>query len=357
MTLSKLFTARSIVISMLLAVLLSACTDKPETGKNNTKHIGETTPQKTEATSKPGAGISVKGFHSPIAEEKFQTLIINSALQELGYDTQPILEIDYSPGYAAIAQNDIQWTAVSWDPIHNDMYKNSGGGEKIIRLGTYITGAAQGYLIDKATAEKYNIDTIDDLKDPKIAKLFDTNGDGKADLTGCQPGWACSKVIDYQLKAFGLTDTVNHIQGSYAAIIADTIARYKAGQSIIYYTWTPYWLSGVLIPNKDVIWLQVPYSAHPQGIDTQLPNGDNYGFNINSERILANKAFTDANPAAKKLFEVAKLNINDVSAENKLISEGQNTTKDIELHTKNWIKKNRELFDSWLDAARKAAMQ
>lgn len=343
-------------LPILLAAILSGCTDKPDTSKNNVNKVDKDAVSNTEKHSKPGAGISVKGFHSPIAEEKFQTLIIHSALQELGYDTQPILEVEYSAGYAAIAQNDIQWSAVSWDPLHNDMYKNSGGDEKIIRLGTYISGAAQGYLMDKVTAEKYNIDTIDDLKDPKIAALFDSNGDGKADLTGCQPGWGCEMVINHQLKAFGLTDTVNHIQGSYAAIISDTIARFKAGQPIVYYTWTPYWVSGVLIPNKDVVWLQVPRSEHPQGTDTQLPNGDNYGFNINSERIVVNKAFADANPAVKKLFEVAKLDINAISAENKLIAEGQNTTKDIELHTKNWIKKNRELFDSWLDAARKAAM-
>lgn len=356
MTSTKSFTALPIVLSMLLAAVLSACSDKPEVSKDNARNVGEVTATKTEAISKPGAGVSVKGFHSNIAEEKFQTLIINSALQELGYDTQPVLEVEYSAGYAAIAQNDIQWSAVSWDPLHNDMYKNSGGDDTIIRLGTYITGAAQGYLMDKVTAEKYNIDTIDDLKDPKIAALFDSNGDGKADLTGCQPGWGCEIVINHQLKAFGLTDTVNHIQGSYAAIISDTIARFKAGQPIVYYTWTPYWVSGVLIPNKDVVWLQVPRSEHPLGTDTQLPNGDNYGFNVNSERIVVNKAFADANPAAKKLFEVAKLDINAVSAENKLVAEGQNTTKDIELHTKNWIKKNRELFDSWLAAARKAAM-
>jgi glycine betaine/proline transport system substrate-binding protein len=340
MTFMKSLTA----LPVLLAVLISGCSDKPDTATE------------TSSANKPGAGVSVKGFHSPIAEEKFQTLVINRALAELGYDVQPILEVEYNAGYTAIAQNDIQWAAISWDPLHNEMFKNSGGNDKIIRLGKYITGAAQGYLMDKATAEKYNIDTIDDLKDPKLAKLFDSTGDGKADLTGCQPGWGCEAVINHQLDAFELRDTVNHVQGSYAAIISDTIARYKAGQSIVYYTWTPYWVSGVLIPGQDVIWLQVPRSAHPQGTDTQLANGDNYGFNVNSERVVVNKAFADANPAAKKLFEVAKLNINAISAENKLIADGENTLADIERHTTNWIENNQKLFDSWLEAARNAAM-
>ena len=330
-------------VPLFMALALAGCSDKKEA----------TAPVTDD---KPGAGISIKGFHSPIAEEKFQTLILSRALEELGYDVQPILEVEYNAGYTAIAQNDIQWAAISWDPLHNDMFKNSGGGDTIIKLGKYISGAAQGYLMDKVTAEKYNIDTIDDLKDPKLAKLFDVTGDGKADLTGCQPGWGCEAVINHQLDAFDLRDTVNHVQGSYAAIISDTITRYKAGEPIVYYTWTPYWVSGVLVPNKDVVWLQVPHSAHPQGTDTQLSNGENYGFNVNSERVIVNKAFAEANPAIKALFEVARLDINAVSAENKLIADGENTVADIQRHTENWIENNREEFNSWLDAARKAAM-
>ena len=330
-------------VPLFMALALAGCSDKKEATA-------------TVTDDKPGAGISIKGFHSPIAEEKFQTLILSRALEELGYDVQPILEVEYNAGYTAIAQNDIQWAAISWDPLHNDMFKNSGGGDTIIKLGKYISGAAQGYLMDKVTAEKYNIDTIDDLKDPKLAKLFDVTGDGKADLTGCQPGWGCEAVINHQLDAFDLRDTVNHVQGSYAAIISDTITRYKAGEPIVYYTWTPYWVSGVLVPNKDVVWLQVPHSAHPQGTDTQLSNGENYGFNVNSERVIVNKAFAEANPAIKALFEVARLDINAVSAENKLIADGENTVADIQRHTENWIENNREEFDSWLDAARKAAM-
>ncbi|WP_416381251.1 glycine betaine ABC transporter substrate-binding protein, partial [Klebsiella pneumoniae] len=41
----------------------------------------------------------------------------------------------------------------------------------------------------------------------------------------------------------GLSKTVTHNQGNYAAMMADTIARYKEGKPVLYYTWTPYWVS------------------------------------------------------------------------------------------------------------------
>lgn len=303
----------------------------------------------------PGEGISVQAYHSPIAEEKFQTVIVNKALAKLGYDIKPIKEVDYSAGYTALANGDITFTTTNWYPLHNSMYKNAGGDDKFYRKGTYINGAAQGYLIDKKTADKYGIDSIDDLKAPKIAKLFDTDGDGKADLAGCQAGWGCEGVIEHQLTEFKLRDSITHKQGQYAAIISDTIARFKQGEPVFYYTWTPYWVSGKLVPGKDVIWLEVPYSANPNGSDTKLPNGKNYGFDINAERIVANRQWAENNPAAAKLFEIMKLPINAVSAENMMISNGEDSLKDIERHADLWIKANQKTFNQWIEQAKQAA--
>jgi len=308
-----------------------------------------------QATDLPGKNITIQAVQSPIAEETFQTEIINEALKGLGYDVKPTKEVDYSAGYVSIANGDATFMTTNWFPLHNTMYKNAGGDEAFYRKGFYISGAAQGYLIDKKTADEHNITNLGDFKNEKIAKLFDTNNDGLADLTGCQAGWGCEGVIEFQLDAFKLRDRVQHNQGQYSAIISDTIARFHEGQPVFYYTWTPYWVSGKLIPGKDVVWLEVPSSANPNGTDTKLANGKNYGFDINSERIVANRKFAEQNPAAAKLFEIAKVSINDVSAENMLISNGENSQKQIHKHVTNWISANQALFDSWLTEAKKAA--
>ena len=58
---------------------------------------------------------------------------------------------------------------------------------------------------------------------------------------------------------------------------------------------------------------------------------------------------------AKKLFEDAKIDINDVSAENKLITDGENTSADIDRHVDDWIKAHQAEYDKWLADARAAA--
>lgn len=127
----------------------------------------------------------------------------------------------------------------------------------------------------RKSLKKHDITNLAQLKEPKIAKLIDANGDGKVDLIGCNPDWGCELVIEQQLNAFDLCDTASHNQDNYATIIADTISRYKKGDSILYYTWTPYWVSGVLVSGGDVVWLEVPFSALPgerKNVDTTLAN-------------------------------------------------------------------------------------
>jgi glycine betaine/proline transport system substrate-binding protein len=303
------------------------------------------------AADLPGKGVKVQPIQSAIAEETFQTLLVSRGLEKLGFDVQPIKEIEAATGHVAISNGDATFLADHWDPLHADFYKNGGGDTKLFRKGVYSGNAAQGYLIDKKTADKYKITRIDQLKDPKLAKLFDSTGDGKADLTGCNPGWGCEAVIEHQLTAFGLRDTVSHAQGTYSALIADTITRFQKGQPVLYYTWTPYWVSGVLRPGKDVVWLEVPFSSLPgeqSKLDTKLPNGKNYGFTLNTQRIVANKAFTDQNPSAAKLFEVMSLPVGDINAQNQRMKNGENSQKDIEQHTDAWIKGHQKTFDSWI---------
>jgi glycine betaine/proline transport system substrate-binding protein len=310
------------------------------------------------AAELPGKGVKVQPLQSAIAEETFQTLLVSRGLEKLGFDVQPIQEIEAATGHVAISNGDATFLADHWDPLHADFYKNGGGEAKLFRQGVYSSNAAQGYLIDKKTAEKYNITHIDQLKDPELAKLFDATGDGKADLTGCNPGWGCELVIEHQLTAFGLRDTVSHAQGSYSALIANTITRFNTGEPVLYYTWTPYWVSGVLRPGQEVVWLEVPYSSLPgeqAKLDTQLPNGKNYGFTLNTQRIVANKTFTDSNPSAAKLFEIMQLPVGDINAQNERMKNGENSQQQIEEHTDAWIKGHQQTFDSWIAQALAAA--
>ena len=123
----------------------------------------------------------------------------------------------------------------------------------MVKVGQIMKGVLQCYMIDKKTAEAYQIKDLSDLKKPEIAKLFDSNGDGKADLTGCNPGWGCEIMIEHHMKAYGLGPTVVDNRGSYFALMADTIARLQQGKPVLFFTWVPQWIDSVLVEGRDVV--------------------------------------------------------------------------------------------------------
>jgi glycine betaine/proline transport system substrate-binding protein len=304
------------------------------------------------ANDKPGEGVTVRPMMPTQIEEFFQHRILFRALQDLGYTIATPNEAEYQTIHIAIGSGDADFTAVSWETLHKSFYEEAGGDKVMSRVGNYISGALQGYLIDKKTYDS-GVHDLSQLKDPKVAALFDSDGDGKADLAGCIPGWGCERVIEHQLTEYKLRDTVTHNQGEYNAIIADTIARYKNGKPILYYTWTPYWVSGALVPGKDVEFLSVPYTSLPDGGTGETTYaGKNLGFAVDSIRVVARNEFLKANPAAAKLFEVMKIDINDVSAENKQIADGEKSSADIDKHVDAWIAAHKDTYDGWLAAAR-----
>ena len=314
--------------------------------------------QNAPGNALPGQGITVLPVKSALAEENFQTLLVMKALQQLGYTVKPWEELDYPLIHVAVANGDASFMANHWNPHHAEFYQQAGGDAKLSRKGVYAAGAAQGYMIDKKTADEHKITHLDQLKDPGLAALFDIDGDGKANLIGPNAGWGGEAVVAHQIKAFGLENTVSYTQGNYPALIADTLARFKAGKPVLYYTWTPYWVSNELKPGTDVVWLQVPFSSLPgeqKGLNTQLPNGKNYGFVVNNQQIVANKAWAEKNPAAATLFETMQLPVADINAQNHLMSQGQNKPADIERHVDGWIKAHQATFDGWIAKAKAAA--
>ena len=352
---TKLQKIKLVTALAVLFLGLIACTNPPPSTKNSKENTEES------AKEMPGTGVRVSSSSSVSTYAIFLTEIVNIGLENLGYETKAVKQLAIPMAHVSVSNGDVDFYGVHWEKLQEKFFTESGGEEKIERVGVIIPNVIQGYQIDKNTADKYNITNLEQFKDPKIAKLFDSDGDGKANLTGCNPGWGCELVIDHQLDAYGLGDTVEHDRGNYDVLLASTIARQRQGKSIFYYAYTPHWSAIVLKLGKDANWLEVPFTSLPkeQGtvtVEDTSVDGKNLGFAVDRIRVIANKEFLTANPAAKRLFELVEVPIEDVNAQQQLVNEGENTPQEIRRHSEDWVQKNQELFDSWVEDARKSAL-
>jgi glycine betaine/proline transport system substrate-binding protein len=305
----------------------------------------------------PGAGVQVRGGDTGLLEARFVTEIVNIGLEKLGYEIAEPTAAVYPALFLAIADGELDYTAEYQYHIHAQYFDNAGGEEKLQRVGVLTPDVAKAYSIDRKTAEQYGITNLAQLQDPKLAQLFDIDGNGKANLIGCNPGWGCNLAIAHHLEAYNLQDTVEQSQGEYVALMADTITRYQQGESILYFAAPLSFVPSVLQPDQDVIQLEVPFTALPGDValtenETSL-NGKNVGFAVDQNIILANKAFIAANPAAQHWFELLKIPLEDFSAESLRIQAGENSPEEIRRHAEAWIEENQELFDRWIEDALK----
>ena len=276
----------------------------------------------------------------------FQAEVYKQALEKMGYKVTEPKAMKPSVFYLAAAAGDLDLWVNGWFGTHDTYIKEAKG--KVKAVGNVMSkGGLQGYLIDKKSADKYGIKSVMDIK--KHAKQFDSNGDGKADMVACPPGWGCEKQITKHFAELGLGDFINPVQADYSASMADAIAKFKNGKSVLFYTWTPNWTVGALELGKDIVWIEVPYSETKA---VKVPNATkskiNMGFGADDIRPAANVDFLKANPKIEKMLKKASIPLADVAAQNMKMNAGEKSERAIKKHANAWIKANQSTFDSWI---------
>lgn len=316
--------------------------------------------------AQPGEGTTINMARANWSTGYMQAAIYQQLLEELGYEvTDPAQnELDPATFFPAAATGDVDFWVNTWSPVHDFQFVegNPEIADNVTSLGEEMTqGALQGILIDKPTAEEYDITYIDQIaEDPELSALFDTDGDGIADIFGCDVGWGCEKNITDWIAANNWGSGLTQISGSYNAVFTEAVNRVTDGEPTLAYTWTPSAYVTQLIPGDNVVWLGTEKPLPEQtgaaslGEDVCPAQPCEMGFVASDIRVTANNEFLEANPAAEKLFELVKLDVTDVALENVKYDNGEDTEEDVQRHASEWIEEHRDEVDQWLQEAANA---
>ena len=325
------------------------------------------------AQEKPGEGVTVEIGRATWQSAKPVEAVTTVLMEELGYDVQEPRSMSNPIFYQALVQGDVDYWANVWWPLHAPQIPDDFEEHASI-LGEIVeAGAKQGFLVDKETAEKYDIVSLTDFKRPEVREAFDYDGNGKADLGGCPPGWGCEEAIKRMMDNYNLRDYIEVDKAGYSAMFADRKTRYSKGQPVFYYTWTPNYTILDLVPGEDVVWINTPY-IHPTNevheavieeagvgamvvhnlkgavteyIHTGWPPGD--------IRFAGNDEFLNNNPAAKRLMELVEIQMVDLNEMTMKIDEGMDTREEIIGLAEGWVEENNKMVQEWLEEARAAA--
>ena len=297
-----------------------------------------------------------------------QAAIYAQLIEELGHEVSDPADNTRDPNgfYPALATGQFDLWVNGWFPLH-DIYLE---GELVTGQTTDLpiepvgfqvrSGALQGYMIDTATADAMRITSMSQLADSSVARVFDTDGDGLANLIGCNEGWGCQRVIDSHIAELGWGASVEQVSGDYNDLVAGVRDRVAAGEPALFYAWTPNWTYQLLTPGEDVVWLESPALSDEEG-NTMVEglrgcaaDPCNLGWSVSSIRAVGNEDFLDDNPDIRRLLEVVSIPLPDIAAQNAKMAEAElgYSEGEIRADAAAWIEANRATVDGWLATAR-----
>ena len=148
-----------------------------------------------------------------------------------GMNQQPVIFAGMDKGDGSIDVHPDMWMP-NWQTAWDEYVDGTGGvktnggyaGTSLLYVPTYMT--------DKITS-------IEDLKDPEIAAMFDSDGDGLGEYWAGDVTWASTKRWQVKFKSYGLDELWEPNIVSGDTFKAGLAAAYAASQPQLFYYWTP----------------------------------------------------------------------------------------------------------------------
>lgn len=236
-----------------------------------------------------------------------------------------------------------------WLPNQESFTKKYVDGAGTVELSKNSYEGKQSFCVSKAFSEKNNVKSIFDLTRPEVAKLMDSDGNGKGEIWVGAPGWASANVNEVKVRDYGLTpfmDAVRAEQSVMQARVGDSIAK---GQGYAFYCYSPHAIWFL----HDIVRLEEP--AHdPAKYKMVQPDQDPDWFKnsyVASEDALKNvqvaysKSLKGRSPVIYEFLQNMSLNADDVSYFAFQIAGKKRDAGEV---IREWIGENSDRVDGWL---------
>ncbi len=172
------------------------------------------------------------------------THILKTVIEQRLKHPTKIVQAEAAVIFAAMDKGDgsIDVFTDLWMPNQAEKWAKYIDGRKTVLTNTAPYTGLQGLFIPGYIQDKHNVKSVQDLANPKIAKLFDSDGDGKGDYWPGAAGWGSTNVEQVKAKSYGYDKYFKPYIVSDAALKAKLKADYRRQRGIIFYYWTPEWI-------------------------------------------------------------------------------------------------------------------
>ncbi len=229
--------------------------------------------------------------------------------------------------------------------LHDTFVKENG----TVAMNPNGVEAFQGMCVDQATADKHGITSIDDLTNPDIAALFDSNGDGQGELWIGAPGWASTNIEKIRAKSYGYDQTLELTEIDETVAYANLDNAIKAGDPWAGFCYTPHYVFAL----HDMQILEEPaYDAAKWNV-TQPTDDPNWleisdagvAWDLAYLHVHYAKSLEDSHPDVAKMLSNVKFDTDTVSAMTyALVIDKQEPLA----YAEAWVAENEDAVLGWM---------
>lgn len=232
-----------------------------------------------------------------------------------------------------------------WMPNQQALWDEYIDGNQTVLTNKPYKGTSNIY-VPSYMADK--VSSIEDLNNPEIAAMFDTDGNGKGEYWAGDVTWASTKRWQIKFKSYGLDALWEPNIVSADTFKAGLEAAYTAGKPQLFYYWTP----EALHVRYDLTALEEPERF--DGCEDVNLDAEDWLEVSSFECVIApndifvaySKSLEERNPAVAKMLSNVQFTGDEI---NGWIVEMFDNKRDPREVAEDWIADNKETVTSWIE--------
>ncbi len=265
-------------------------------------------------------------------------------------------KVEYVPGNNATifqamdqGKGDIDVHPDVWLPNQESFTKKYVDEAGSVTLSSNPYEGNQGFCVSKDFGKENNITDIADLGRPDVAKLMDSDDNGKGEMWIGAPGWASANVNEVKVRDYGLLDFIEPVRAEEAvktARIKDAIAK---GEGYAFYCYKPHavWFMFDVEMLSEPAYDEAKYTMVQPSDDADWYNKSSVATKdaLKQVQIAWSNSLADRSPAIAEFFDNFALTADDVSSLAFEISANGREASEVAAE---WVEANSDRVDSML---------
>lgn len=238
----------------------------------------------------------------------------------------------------------------AWLPNLDHLRRKYVIAKKSIKMHPSGATGTQATCVTKGTAERTGIKELRELRNPEMAKNFDSDGDGKGEIWIGADGWGSTPIEQIRARSYGYDATMKLRIMEESFALAEVDAAVEQKKNIVFFCYTPHHMFAAqdLVILKEPAydankWVIVPPSPTPGWLEKSSA-----AVAWDTARLHVSYAVSleETHPKAAAMLSKVSLSTDTLTAMTYALAVEKQAP---DTFAAQWVEQNKAIVDRWFE--------